>query len=120
MKTLIVVSLTALTLSGCFTMHIENGAPVDPNSAGRSVNEWHHDIVFGLAEISQPINLGEKCESGWLEVKNEKSFIQGLIGALTWSMYTPWDAKYTCKKKSKTASGDVEIPIAFAALPKNV
>ena len=36
------------------------------------------------------------CTRGVAQVETERSFVNGLVGAITWSIYTPLHAKVTC------------------------
>ena len=92
--------LAALVLSqllmGCSTMYFHNGGIDGPKDTEYS--DWHHDGVLRLVEFSDPVDLNAKCErAGWSEIKIEQSFIQGLVRHLTWSLYDPWSAGYSCR-----------------------
>ena len=85
-----------LVLSGCSTMYFHNGerrADVD-----LEFTEWHHDGIARLVEFSAPVDLAGRCEGKtWDAVKVEKSFVQGLVGSISYGLYDPWGVDYSCK-----------------------
>lgn len=74
------------TLSSCYTYtyNVGNG----PQS-GIEVKGKNHYFVYGLAPggITDPIQMAGGAEN--YQVKIEHSFIDGLINALTFGIYTP-------------------------------
>jgi hypothetical protein len=54
-----------------------------------ATDRWHHTIVAGMAEISDPVDLDTDCPGGWSTINEEYSFLNGLVGGLTWGIYTP-------------------------------
>jgi len=62
-------------------------------------SEWHHDAVFGLAEVSDPVDLGKRCDGrAWATVEVQETFVQGLVSAVTYSLYNPWNVSYACQE----------------------
>lgn len=95
MKILILVLLA--TLSGCTSIHFDNG------KAGRlasfeepQVGKWHHNVVFDLIEVSSPVDLERECKNGeWASVETERSFMDGLaaFGANLFMPVPVWHPK---------------------------
>jgi hypothetical protein len=74
--------LAALVLStGCYKMNYVNGSASGGSPA--YTEDWHHIIIFGLVELSDPIALDKVCPNGWAKVHNERSFENGLV---TWAL----------------------------------
>jgi Bor protein len=74
--------------AGCYTTRVHTGLP----GAGPSLmasDRWHHTIVAGIAEISDPVDLETACPGGWSTINEEYSFLNGLVGGVTWGIYTP-------------------------------
>ncbi|MDB5049780.1 MAG: hypothetical protein JWO30_2851 [Fibrobacteres bacterium] len=87
--------LIPLLTAGCSKIYFHNGtapaAPVPPP-------EFHHVGILGLVEFSQPENLKTICnDKDWSVVLTEKSFITGLVSAVTQQLYTPWAFSAGCK-----------------------
>ncbi len=92
MKRLIgIVALLAGT--GCFHIHYVTGEPQAPNA---SYEAWHHGGIFGLVEFVQPLDVSNICPQGTARVDSEESFLNGLVRAVTWSLYTPETVTVTC------------------------
>ena len=86
-----------LALSGCFRTTVKNSERV---SSGRIEwdHRWHHGLVFGLAELSGPYDLGRLCPRGWAEIHTETPFLQGLATVLTLNIYAPQSVTIRCRE----------------------
>ncbi len=88
----------ASVTTGCHKIYYHNGGPLVANKNAATVNEWHHDGVFGLVEFSEPVDLKRYCSNkGWSTIETENSFLSGLVSVMTWSIYTPREANVVCK-----------------------
>jgi hypothetical protein len=96
MKRLLLLLLAATSLTGCFHIRYTNDAPVAAEPAQKN---WHHDVVFGLVEVSDPENVTKACPNGFGLVKSEESFVAGLVNGLTLGIYNPSDVIIYCKAK---------------------
>ena len=96
MRRLLVAAVMATSLTGCFHVRYTNDGPptADPAEKG-----WHHNVVFGLVEVSQPENASKACPDGFALVKSEQSFVAGLVNVLTLSHYNPTDFEISSKAK---------------------
>jgi hypothetical protein len=56
---------------------------------------WQYSFVYGLVPPPE-LETKQQCPQGWAQVETERSFLNGLVGALTWSLFTPMHAKATC------------------------
>jgi hypothetical protein len=74
--------------AGCYTTRVHTGLPGATPSL-MATDRWHHTIVAGMAEISDPVDLDTDCPGGWSTINEEYSFLNGLVGGLTWGIYTP-------------------------------
>lgn len=98
-----------LLAAGCYTTRIVSGVPAQ-HVAPMAQEAWHHSVIAGLAEVSPPIDLEGLCPRGsWAEVKEELTFVNGLVGAATGSVYTPRTYTVTC--------GGGAAPATAALLP---
>ncbi len=76
--------LASLTLTGCYkiTYHNGNGAGAYPTS-----ETWHHGAVYGIVEITKPVQLNQVCPTGFAKVHNEISLVNGVamyvVGSVT-------------------------------------
>ena len=91
MKTILLIT-AMMTITGCSTIHFDNGIPA-PNPSSIS-SKWHHNVALGLMEISQPVNLKKECQSKqWSSVKTELSATNGLASIIINSALPLWYPK---------------------------
>ena len=87
------LALVVLAISaGCYHVTVVTGAP----PATQKVDvEWQHSFVYGIVPPAE-LSATPTCTQGVAKVETERSFLNGLVGALTWSLYTPIHATITC------------------------
>lgn len=93
-----ILALSTLTLGGCYRVTVITGAPPAPQVIDKP---WQNSFVYGLVPPPE-IDAKPTCPQGFAEVVTERSFLNGLVGAITSSIFTPMHAKVTC------ASGPVQ------------
>lgn len=82
--------------SACYTTHIVSGVP-PAGVAPMAQDRWHHTVVLGIAEISPPVDLEADCSpKRWAEIKEELTFLNGVVSGVTSSIYTPRTYTVTC------------------------
>jgi hypothetical protein len=82
----------ALALSGCYRVTVITGAPPAPVTIDK---QWQNSFIYGLVPPPE-IEAKPKCPQGFAQVMTERSFLNGLVSAITYSIYTPMHAKVTC------------------------
>ena len=89
-----------LVTSGCYHQVIHSG-----RQAGSTVIErpWTNTFIFGLVPATE-INTVTECPTGVATVETRRSFLNGLVGALTIGIYTPVSVRITC------ATGSAALP----------
>ncbi len=111
---MVLVILIAGTLSGCYHARIETGlTPSDqiidiPFAAG-----W----IYGLVP-PEIVNTTSECAEGVAIVETEHSFVNSLVGAITFGIYTPIHIKVTCAQGRTLGMQDadrLELNISAAA-----
>ena len=85
--------LVALVFGGCYHATVNTG--VAPGS--QQIHQpWAKSFVFGLVP-PETVNAMEECGSnGVARVETQISFLNGLVSALTFSIFTPMDILVTC------------------------
>lgn len=97
MKLSLLAFLSLIALSGCHTIRYTNGVG---GSVGPSYDEWHHIAVAQLVELSDPVDLRARCEGkSWSTITTELPFVHGLVGGLTFGIYTPHSVEYNCRRQ---------------------
>lgn len=95
MKAILGVAL-ALALTGCATQSytINGGAMADPDK-----EVMQNFFVAGIGQ-TQEMDAAEICGGAdkIAKVESEMSFLNGLLGAISYGIYTPRQAKVYCIK----------------------
>lgn len=96
----IALVLCLLASTACTKIHFDNG-DVDivptPTNAG-SLDDWHHIAILTLIEVSEPVNLDQKCNGGeWESVQTQTSLTNGIVAAVVGGLYNPKTALVTCE-----------------------
>lgn len=92
MKTILALA-AAVALSGCYHFHYVTGETPAPAPMSET---WHNGFLWGLVE-GAPVDVGNACPSGpFARIDSTESFINGVVHAATWSIYTPETIVVTC------------------------
>jgi hypothetical protein len=81
-----------LTSTACFHAVVETGRP-----AGSTVVQkpWVNTFIFGIVP-AQVIDVSAQCPGGIAKVETQQTFLNGLVAAVTFGIYTPQTATITC------------------------
>jgi len=106
----VLVATSAIVVSGCYHAVIDTGrAPTGtPN-----VTPWAHAFIYGLVPPAVT-ETAKKCPGGVAKVETRQSFLNGLVGAITWGIYTPMTISYTCAGGSADAAGVKTLKVGAA------
>lgn len=87
----LVVGLS-LFLTSCYTYTFTVG---DGPQTGVTVTQKNHYLLYGLAPIStsDPTEMARGSEN--YEVTIQHTFVDGLLNAITWGIYTPTTTRVT-------------------------
>ncbi|MGQ0646444.1 MAG: Bor/Iss family lipoprotein [Gemmatimonadaceae bacterium] len=87
----------AVLLTGCFRTTVITGAP----EADTKIDlPWQKSWVFGLVP-PDTINARTQCPNGVAKVMVEHTFLNGLVGAITWNIFTPIHPVVTCASSAR-------------------
>lgn len=106
----VVAALGFLTTTACYHAVVETGRP-----AGTTVvsKPWVSTFVFGLV-AAQDINVASDCPNGVARVETQQSFLNGLVAAVTFGIYTPQTATITCAASRTGALPSASMPVVAA------
>jgi hypothetical protein len=90
-KAAIVLAILALS-AGCYHATIETG--VTP-SAQVIEQPFAASWIYGLVP-PKTVEAQSKCTRGVSKVETQMSFVDALVGAITWGIFTPISIKVTC------------------------
>lgn len=81
-----------LGVGGCYHVTVITGAPAAPTTIDK---QWQNSFVFGLVPPPE-IDSKSTCAQGVAKVETEQSFLNGLVRAITYQIYTPMHTTVTC------------------------
>lgn len=94
------VIVLGVMLSSCYHAQIITDAP----PSGEVIDEpWAHGFIFGLVPPAE-VRTANECENGVARVDTKISFLNGLVSAVTFSIYTPMHITVTCAAEAGTSS----------------
>ena len=93
--------LGIIGLVGCYHATIETGLTPSTVTVEKA---WASSWIYGLVPPSA-VSTAAKCTTGVAKVETQLPFVNMLVGAITFGIYTPMSIKVTCASKS-TASLD--------------
>lgn len=91
----LVLAATSVALSGCYHITVTTGAPAAPTVVDK---QWQNSFIYGLVPPPE-LNVKDQCPNGASQVETEHSFVNGLVAAITWNIYTPMHVKVTCASR---------------------
>ena len=95
-RSLTVVATAALMCGGCYRVTVITGAPPVDSLTTKPVDRpWQKSFVYGLVPPPD-VDTKEQCPLGFAVVQTERSFLNGLVSAITYSIFTPMHTKVTC------------------------
>jgi hypothetical protein len=98
MKRTLLLALGMLVMgTGCFKTTIVNHGASAKGAPAAYTDRWNHNAVLGLANLSGPQDASAACPSGWATIETEQTFVQGVVGSLTGSIYTPQNLTIRCQ-----------------------
>ena len=100
MKLTLLAGIMLLLFAGCYHATIETGAT--PSSTVYK-QAWASSWVYGLVP-PKTVEAQSKCPGGVSRVETKLSFLNQLVGFLTFGIYTPMEITVTCAG-SGTADG---------------
>jgi hypothetical protein len=99
-SSLVVIGLFALAASACYRVTVVTGAPATTTKLDYP---WQKSWVFGLVP-PDTIRSRATCSNGVSQVMVEHSFLNGLVAALTWSIFTPIHPVVTCASSPRPSN----------------
>ena len=88
----LVVMVFGLGLCACHTMRFE----IDDQPHGKIVSERKSYFLWGLVP-TKVVDVRQKCPRGAVAVKEETSFVDGLLELPTLGIWSPRSSTYYCR-----------------------
>lgn len=109
------ISLGAL---GCYKHSFTTGSGGDTSSNAR-YSSWHHHFLLGIIG-EKNVDVKSVCPSGNATIKDEVSFVNGLVGALVGIIYYPSTVEIYCDGKMATLTIPADAMRAIALDPETM
>jgi hypothetical protein len=103
--------LTVTTATGCYHSTVVTGATPSTEVIDKP---WASSFVYGLVPPST-VETATKCPDGLAKVESQQTFLNGLVGILTFGIYTPMRITVTCAAKSAALDDTVPIVVGVAS-----
>lgn len=91
-----------LLISSCYHAQITTGAQPSDQIIDKP---WAHSFVFGLVPPDE-VSAASQCTNGVAKVETQISFLNGLVSAITFNIYTPMHITVTCAAASAQLDKD--------------
>jgi hypothetical protein len=91
MRRALVSQAVTVLLAGCHTMRFE----LEQQPQAREVHERKSYFLAGLFP-TRVVDVREKCPSGVVALREETTFLDGLLSLLTLSIWSPRSTTYSC------------------------
>lgn len=96
----VLLAAAALASSACYRVTVVTNATPSTVTVDKP---WNNSFVYGLVPPA-PIDVAPKCTNGVSKVVTQRSFLNSLVGAITYSIYTPLQVNVTCATGARTAT----------------
>ena len=100
--------------SACYRVTINTASSP---TAAMVDKQWVNSFVYGLVPPSAPINVQQPCNGNVSQVVTQRSFLNGLVAAITWGIYTPMRVTVACGSGTRTSMG---LPQELLGAPATV
>jgi hypothetical protein len=108
--------LLVILLGGCYHVTVNTG--LTPGTKVIS-QQWATSFVFGLVP-PKTVEAREQCgAAGVARVESQISFLNGLVSALTFSIFTPMQIDVTCAQGAAPPANPAPAPMTFEEFVKN-
>lgn len=107
----------ALLSAACYRVTV-TATPTTASAASAAAptvtRPWTHSFVYGLVP-PQPIDVAPQCPGGNVQkVVTQHSFLNGLVSAITWQLYSPIQVDVWCAGGRSSSLG---LPPALLGTP---
>jgi hypothetical protein len=94
------LAVGAFLLSACYHATIDTGRPPSSQVIDQP---WAKSFVYGLVP-PDVVETASKCPGGVSKVETVHSFLNELVGAITFGIFTPMTIRVTCAAGSSTGA----------------
>ena len=96
-----------ITLAGCYHATVETGATPSTVVINKAfASSW----IYGLVPPST-VSTAERCPNGVAKVETQHSFLNQLVGILTFGIYTPMQITVTCAAATSASADPTSLRV---------
>ncbi len=110
------LAVAACVLSGaCYRVTVVTTPTAVASTETPTVSKpWNNGFIYGLVPPS-PVSVAQQCAGGAVtKVVTQRSFLNGLVGGITYGIYTPLQIDVSC---GGTRSSSLGLPPALLGAP---
>ncbi len=90
--------LLSSAVSGCYVNRYYTESPTRPMTEPDYADRLNNHFLFGLIhQRSEHVDLSQVCPGGVAFAQNKVSFVNGLLSAITFNIYTPTETLVWCQ-----------------------
>jgi hypothetical protein len=94
------LAVPAFLLAGCYHATITTGQP----ASSEVISEpWALGWIYGLVPPST-VETAAKCRNGVAKIETQHSFLNSIVGGITFGIFTPMQIDVTCASSSKVGA----------------
>jgi len=102
MRKSLVVPFVLLFTAGCYHATVDTGLP----SSGEGIHKsFASGWIYGLVPPAT-IETEDQCPHGVSRVETQQSFVNQLVGVVTFGIYTPMQIDVSCAARSSADAGN--------------
>ncbi|MDX1591106.1 MAG: Bor family protein [Balneolaceae bacterium] len=105
MKRLAFLLVLPLFLTGCYNAQVTTG--LTPSAEVIEV-KWAHGFIYGLVP-PKVVEAEDQCSNGVARVETKLSFLNQLVQAITFGIYSPMSISVTCATGGMAATNPADI-----------
>jgi len=108
MRRAILLPLLFLFSAGCYHATVDTGLPASNDHIHKAfASSW----IAGLVPPST-VETASECPNGVARVETQQSFVNQLVGFITFGIYTPMQIDVTCAARSSADAGQTQPELA--------
>ncbi len=118
MRKLFPLVALVLLLPACYHATINTGRPMGSTVVNKP---FQPSFIYGLIPPAT-LNVASECPNGVAQVETMHSFIEGLVGGLTFGIFTPMTIKVTCSgagRMGELPEGTIKVGANATAVERN-
>ena len=105
MKRILLAAICATVLTSCYNTRVIVGNVEKSEPLIEVSREWNHQLIYGLVPLN---NATMKATENYV-VRTYSSFLNGLVGSLTFGIYTPTSTVYYVPLKDIAPTHSVDV-----------